>query len=171
MQDKFFGSKLNSVLLLVLIILVAGAIYIMLQNKETYLNVFQKQAQVTNVDKTQEPMQTKEGILGNKDDLISFSILPYTKVHGILSYRGVIKNNYFFEGNVLINVTDINKKIILKSNAVATTEWTTSGPVSFEGNVDLSKLPKGSAYFQIENDNASGLPENDKFILIPITIE
>ena len=170
MQDKFFGSKLNSILLLILIILVVGAIYIMLQNKETYLNVFQKQAQVTNVDKTQEPMQTKEGILGNKDDLISFSILPYTKVHGILSYRGVIKNGYFFEGNILINVTDINKKIILKSNAVATTEWTTSGPVSFEGNVDFSKLPKGSAYFQIENDNASGLTKYDKFILIPIVI-
>jgi len=171
MQDKFFGSKLNSILLLILIILVVGAIYIMLQNKETYLNVFQKQVPNNNTEQTQMPIPNKDGILGNKDDLISFSILPYTKVHGILSYRGVIKNNYFFEGNVLINVTDINKKIILKSNAVATTEWTTSGPVSFEGNVDLSKLPKGSAYFQIENDNASGLPENDKFILIPITIE
>ena len=167
MQDNkywFFGSKLNSVLLLILIVLVSGAIYIMLQNKETYLNVFQPSP-------SPGERGIKDGILGNKDDLVSFSILPYTKVHGILSYRGVIKGGYFFEGNILIGVTNMNKKIILQSNAMATTEWTTAGPVSFEGNIDFSGLPKGSAYLQIHNDNASGLPENDKFILIPITIE
>ena len=171
MQDKFFGSKLNSVLLLVLIVLVSGAIYIMLQNKETYLSVFQKQASVTTIDKTQEPMTTKEGILGNKDDLISFSVVPFTKVHGILSYRGVIKGGYFFEGNILINIIDLNKKVLKASNAVATTEWTTASPVDFEGNIDFSKLPKGPAYIQIHNDNASGLSQYDKFVSVPIIIE
>lgn len=175
MQDNkywFFGSKLNSVLLLILIILVSGAIYVMLQNKETYLNVFQKQVSVKNiVDNTQKPMTNKEGISGNKDDLISFSILPNTKVHGILSYRGVIKGGYFFEGNILIGVTDADRKVILKSNAIATTEWTTAGPVSFEGNIDFSKLVKGPAYIQIQNDNPSGIYQYDKYILIPIIIE
>jgi hypothetical protein len=164
----FFGSKLNSVLLLVLIILVSGAIYIMLQNKDTYLNVFGKQAVVEQI---QEPMQYKEGILGNKDDLISFSIAPYTKVHGILSYRGVIKGGYFFEANILVGVADINKKIILQSNAVAKTEWMTTGPVSFEGNIDFTGLKKGPAYFEIHNDNPSDIRANDKSILIPIVIE
>jgi hypothetical protein len=172
MQNNFFGSKLNSVLLLILIILVSGAIYIMLQNKEVYLNVFKKQVSIENViDKTQEPITNKEGISGNKDDLISFSILPYTKVHGILSYRGVIKGGYFFEGNILVGVTDADRKVILKSNAMSTTEWTTSGPVSFEGNIDFSKLPKGPAYIQIQNDNPSGIYQYDKYILIPIVIE
>jgi hypothetical protein len=174
MQDNkywFFGSKLNSILLLFLIILVGFAIYIMLQNKETYLNVFQKQVPVGSIDKTQEPMQYKDGILGNKDDLISFSISPYNKVHGILSYRGVIKGGYFFEGNILINILNMNKKVLKAGNAVAKTEWMTSEPVNFEGNVDFTGLPKGFAYFEIHNDNASGLPEYDKSILIPITIE
>jgi hypothetical protein len=57
------------------------------------------------------------------------------------------------------------------SNAVAKSDWMTAEPVSFEGNIDFSKLPKGPAYFQIHNDYASGLPKNDKSILIPITIE
>lgn len=171
MENNFFGSKTNSVLLFVLIILVIGAIYIMLQNKEVYLNVFQKEKIEEKVVKIEEPMPYKDGILGNKDDLISFSIAPYTKVHGILSYRGVIKGGYFFEGNILVGVADMNKKIILQSNAVAKTDWMTSGPVNFEGYLDFNTLPKGSAYFQIHNDNASGLPENDKFILIPIVIE
>ena len=171
MQDKFFGSKLNSVLLLILIVLVAGAIYIMLQNKETYFSVFGGKAPVEKVDLTQLPLLLKDGILGNKDDLISFSILPYTKVHGILSYRGSIKGGYFFEGNILINILDKNKKVLKSSNAVAKTEWMTSEPVNFEGNIDFTNLPKGPAYFQIHNDNASGLPENDKFVSIPIVIE
>ncbi len=172
MQDKFFGSKLNSILLLILIILVSGAIYIMLQNEETYLNVFKKQALVENViDKTQEPMQNKEGILGNKDDLISFSILPYAKVHGILSYRGAIKGGYFFEGNILINILDMNKKVLKISNAVAKTDWMTSEPVNFEGNIDFTPLPKGPVYFEIKNDNPSDDRSLDKSVLIPIVIE
>ena len=54
---------------------------------------------------------------------------------------------------------------------MATSEWMTAGPISFEGNIDFTGLPKGQAYFEIHNDNASGLPENDKSILIPIIIE
>ncbi|MFA5937062.1 MAG: hypothetical protein WC822_04250 [Candidatus Paceibacterota bacterium] len=173
MKNSFFGSKLNSVLLFILIILVGGAIYIMLQNKEVYLNVFQKEKTEEKINTTQEkiPDNMKDGILGNKDDLISFSIWPYTKVHGVVSYRGVISGGYFFEGNILVGVADMNKKIILQSNGVAKSDWMTSNPVNFEGYLDFSTLPKGPAYLQIHNDNASGLPENDKFVLIPIIIE
>src|SRR5258706_16150493 len=58
------------------------------------------------------PTYTKLGILGNKDDLISFSIWPNSKVHGVLSYRGVIKGGYFFEANILINILDANKNVL-----------------------------------------------------------
>ena len=113
----------------------------------------------------------KTEILGNKDDLISFSIVPNAKVHGVLSYRGTIKGGYFFEANILVGVADANQKIIRQSNGVAKSEWMTIDPVDFEGNIDFSGLPVGKAYLEIHNDNASGLPENDKKILIPIIIE
>src|ERR1035437_3191592 len=95
----FFGSKLNTALLLVLIILMVIAIKIMLRNEEVYFGGFQKEAPIVTIDKTQAPIP-KDNLLGNKDDLISFSIWPNTKVHGILSYRGVIKGAYFFEANI-----------------------------------------------------------------------
>ncbi len=128
------------------------------------------------VDDTSIPTQNtapnaQNSVLGNKDELISFSILPNTKVHGILSYRGAIKGGYFFEGNILINILDANKNLLKASNGIATTDWMTAGPVDFEGNIDFTLFPKGPAYFEIHNDNASGLPENDKSILIPIVIE
>lgn len=111
-------------------------------------------------------------ILGKKEDLISFTILPGTKVpSGILSYRGSIKGAWFFEGNILINILDANKVPILNSNAVAKTDWMTVEPVEFEGNIDFTGLPKGPAYFEIRNDNPSDEPSLDKFIQIPIVIE
>lgn len=115
------------------------------------------------------PRKHKENV--TTSDLISFSIAPGTKVHGILSYRGSLQGGYFFEGNVIINILDANKKVLKSSNAVAKTDWMTAGPVDFEGNIDFTGLKKGNAYFEIHNDNASGLVQNDKSILIPIVIE
>jgi hypothetical protein len=170
MHNNFFSSKLNTILLSILIILVIIALRFMFQNKETYIPVAGNKGAVEVIDTTMLILENKEQILGNKDDLISFSVLPNTKVRGILSYRGVIKGAYFFEANILINILDANKNVLKRSNAVATTDWMTSEPVSFEGNINFTDLPKGPAYFEIHNDNASGLPENDKSILIPIII-
>lgn len=54
---------------------------------------------------------------------------------------------------------------------MAKTDWMTVEPVEFEGNIDFTGLTKGPAYFEIHNDNPSGLPENDKSIQIPIIIK
>jgi hypothetical protein len=114
----------------------------------------------------------KGKIEGNKDDLVSFSILPDTRVSGILSYRGSIKGAYFFEGNILINILDLDKKVLKASNGIAKSDWMTVDEVDFEGNIDFSNLPKGPAYFEIKNDNP-GAPDEGvtKRVLIPIIIE
>ena len=109
-------------------------------------------------------------ISGNKDDLVSFSVKPGDTVSGVLNFVGTVKGAYFFEANIGINILDENKQLLKAGNAMATSDWMTSGAVSFEGSIDLSGLPSGKGYIQIANDNASGLPENDKFIYIPIVI-
>jgi len=157
-------SKIVTILIVVAVILL-GVILFLAGNKKTVI------APIETIDKLITPIENKDQILGNKDDLISFSIEPNTKVHGILSYRGTIKGGYFFEANILIRVLDIDKNVLVASNAVAKGDWMTSGPVDFEGNIDFTGLPKGPAYFEIHNDNASGLPEYDKSILIPIIVE
>ncbi|HUC88613.1 MAG TPA: hypothetical protein VMR49_01100 [Candidatus Paceibacterota bacterium] len=159
MKDKLIHSKLNTILLIVIVVIIGY--FVILQNDKI-------QAPVNNIENTQ---QDKNNILGNKDDLIYFSTSPFSKVHGILSYRGAVKGGYFFEGNILINILGSDQKVLKKSNAVAKTDWMTSGPVEFEGNIDFGGLAKGPAYLEIHNDNASGLKANDKSILIPIIIE
>lgn len=114
---------------------------------------------------------TSTGILGNESDLVFLSIVPNSKVSGVLNLTGEIKGGYFFEGNILVNVLDINKNVLKKGYGTATTDWMTAGPVSFTTSVDFTGLSAGPAYLEIHNDNASGLPENDKSIQIPIVIQ
>jgi hypothetical protein len=47
----------------------------------------------------------------------------------------------------------------------------TSGPVSFSFAVDFTGAPQGLYYIELHNDNASGLPEHDKSILIPVIVK
>ena len=157
-MNNFFGSKLNSILLLVLIILMVVAIKVMLKNPDTYFPSTEVAAPVVEIQ-------------GNKNDLVSFSIKPGAKLFGVVSYTGAVKGGYFFEANILVNILDANKKILKMGNAMATTDWMTAEAVSFGGTLDFTNLPKGSGFIEIHNDNASGLPENDKSVLIPIVIE
>ena len=159
-MPNFFGSKLNTVLLLVLIILMIVALKIMWLNQSTYLPFLNDKQTETSL-----PV-----ISGNKDDLVSFSILPGQKVSGVVKITGSIKNNYFFEGNILVNILASDKKLLKAGHGTATTPWMTSGPVSFETSLDFSSLPQGIAYIEIHNDNPSGLPQNDKSILVPVVI-
>lgn len=158
--------KIWIIIIFILLLVVITGFFVGYRNSEKYAH--------TKIGQKWEPKSFEEGrflIGGNRDDLITFSIWPETKVHGILSYRGVIKGGYFFEGNILINILDSNKNVLKNSNAMATTDWMTAGPVDFEGNIDFTNLPKGSAYFEIRNDNPSDIRANDKSILIPIIIE
>ena len=159
LNSKNFMTKFGKLLFALILITILAVIIFFLQRPSVLV--------------TDIPMENnmQSEIIGNKSDLISFSILPNTKVHGVLSYRGAIKGGYFFEGNILINILDLNKEILKASNATATADWMTSEPVDFEGNIDFTELPKGPVYIEIHNDNASGLPENDKFVLIPVLIE
>lgn len=150
----------------IFIIIIAAAIVFVVWNFKIPAKVPVAQDQ-----NTVPVINDKSTILGNKDDLISFSIVPGVHVHGILSYRGALKGGYFFEGNLPVNILDANKKVLKQSNAVAKTDWMTVEPVDFEGNIDFTGLTPGPAYFEIHNDNPSGLSENDKNILVPIVID
>jgi hypothetical protein len=154
----------NKILIILLLVLVLVGAYFMLKPKSGSKEI---------EEKAQPQFGISSGLVegNNKDDLVSFSILPDAAVSGLVSYKGVVKGGYFFEANILINILDENKNIMKKSNATATTDWMTQGPVSFEGNIDFAAFPKGKAYIEIHNDNASGEAKNDKSILIPITIK
>ncbi len=170
------NSKINTVLIVVLVVLVG---YFVLSKHKA------------NAPTSEMPVSTPREILvtgkADKSDLISFTIARSTEVTrdkvdalgteralvGKMDAVGVIKGGYFFEGNIVVNILDKDKKLLRAGHGEATTDWMTSGPVSFKATIDASGLPGaygGPGYIEIRNDNPSGLPENDKSILIPVTI-
>lgn len=117
------------------------------------------------------PTSANPSVLGRKDDLIAFSIAPGATVSGKFTATGTVKGGYFFEANIVVNILDVNKKVISSGHGTATEDWMTAGPVPFTADLDLTGLPKAPGYIAIENDNPSGLEENRKQILIPIIIQ
>lgn len=154
MKNK--NLKLRVFLIGLIVILLLIYIGIIFHNR---INELEKVGQEINME-----------ILGNKNDLVSFSIEPGQEVSGVLAATGAVSGGYFFEANIQVNILDLNKKVLRTGNGNAKTEWMTSGPVGFDTILDFTKLRKGKAYIEIHNDNASGLPENDKSILVPIII-
>jgi hypothetical protein len=158
-QNGFFGSKLNTVLLVILIILMVVAICLMLQTRALYLHPLDKVDQVS------------YQIYGDKGDLVSFSLLPGQKVSGVVKLTGTLKGGYFFEGaGIPMDVVTLDQILLKTGTATPTSEWTKDS-VSFGGTIDFTSLPKGIVDIRIKNDNPSGLTQNNKFILIPVIVQ
>ena len=160
MQDN--KSKLNIVLAVLIVLLLAVLIF---RTKDSAVAPVENP---NNVEPVGQPVGIE--VLGMKDDLMYSSIKAGDTVSGNTSFSASVKGGYFFEANIVVNILDANKNVLKKGNAMAIGEWMKSGPVPFEMELDFTNLKKGPGYIQIKNDNASGLPENDKEILIPVLI-
>lgn len=115
----------------------------------------------------------KEGfeILGNKEDLISFSVKAGDTVSGVLNLSGKIKGGYFFEGNILVNLLDKDQNILKKGYGTATTDWMTLESVSFTASIDSSQI-EGDGYILIlENDPSDGEGGPVKSVLVPVVFQ
>ena len=137
--------------------------------------VFRPKDAVAPVKNADNQMKESFQFGGNPDDLISFSIKHGQEVSGKVKVAGEIKGGWFFEGNILINLLDSDKKMMRPGHATATTDWMTSGPVSFAGDIDFTGMYRGKAYVQImaddPSDHAAGPDAQSKNILIPVVIK
>jgi len=138
----------NNIIIILLVVLIALLAYFAFLKPKSANDNFQIPAGDTVNEKDNLE------ILGNKEDLVSFSISPGQEMSFGIKGQTIIKTMSEPHGF-----------------ATATTDWMTGDPVSFETTIDFSNFSKGPAYIEIHNDNASGLPEYNKSILIPIIIE
>lgn len=115
--------------------------------------------------------QTVSVVSGKAEDLVSFSLSPGATVSGSFTVTGVVRNAYFFEGNILINILDADKQVLKKGRGTATSDWMTTGPVSFTAVIDVTGLQTGNGFIQISNDNPSGDSTKDRSIYMPVIIQ
>lgn len=86
---------------------------------------------------------------------------------------GAARGNWFFEASFPIEVVDANGAIIARGigeprNGAG---WMTTEFVPFESTITVPATFTGTATLVLKNDNPSGMPENDRSISFPITIE
>jgi len=170
-------SQIITILIIVIIVLVV-AFFLLLGNGKIALSPVVNNvlgniptSNITNnLSQNNQPVVIPQ-ILGNKADLVSFSIKPGETVSGSMQVIGTVKGGYFFEGEITLNILDSNKKVLKTGYGTATDDWMNSGPISFSGTMDFSNLPLGAAYLEIHNNNP-GWPDEgfNKSILIPIII-
>lgn len=125
-----------------------------------------------NIEKEDKVYKSSLEVSGpNKDDLIEFSVKPGSTVSGKMTVTGTVKNAYFFEANISINLLDANQNVLKAGYGTATTDWMTTGPVSFTANIDATGL-SGFGYIEIQNDDPSdGEGGPAKIILIPVIFQ
>jgi hypothetical protein len=146
--------------ILILILVIVIGVYFYRFNKE-------KISLSSNLSEKTENLE----ILGNTQDLVSLSIKPGDQISGLLNLTGSVKNAYFFEANILINLLDDRENILKESYGTATSDWMTIEPVSFEASIDARGL-SGQGYLEIKQDDPSdGEGGPVKRILIPVFFE
>ncbi len=105
-------------------------------------------------------------------DLIVVDLpFPGAVVGKDFTVTGKARGGWFFEANAGLEVLDKNGKSLVRGNVQAQGEWMTQDPVPFRGEVKISQSYIGPATLILRNDNPSDLPQNEKSVSFPITIE
>jgi len=159
-------SKIITIIIIVICICLPITLYLIGKRKITI-------APSNNISNNTSNVVENLEILGNKDDLISFSIKPGQIVSGVQEANGVISGAYFFEANVIIRIIDVNKNILRNTYGTTMEDWMTTGPKPFKTSLDFTGLSAGPAYIGIEQDDPSGGESGmqTRKILIPIVIK
>ena len=81
---------------------------------------------------------------------------------------GQARGSWYFEASFPVQVYDANGKLLGTGIAQAQTDWMTEEFVSFVANVTFTPSTTATGKIVLRNDNASGLPEHDKSVEIPV---
>ena len=92
------------------------------------------------------------------------------QVSSPLAITGEARGTWYFEASFPIEIRNASGAIIATSHAEAQSDWMTEDFVPFEATITFPAQPAGTTGTLIlRNDNASGDPERDRSIQIPIT--
>lgn len=111
---------------------------------------------------------TQTSSTGNESLIRVTNISPNQKITSPLTIVGEARGNWFFEASFPVKLLDGNGQLIAQVPAQAIGEWMTSEFVPFKVVLTFAKPSTATGTLILNNDNPSGLPENDKFISIPV---
>ena len=103
-----------------------------------------------------------------RDEIIVDSPTPGQLLMNGEHIRGRARGNWFFEGSFSGEIVDANGKHLGTVIITAPGNWMTSEFVRFIGDVLFSTPSTPTGKLKLHNANPSGLPENEKVLVIPV---
>jgi len=111
---------------------------------------------------------TENSVSGN-DEIVIITPAQGQEISSPVHIEGKAKGNWFFEASFPITVLDENGNTLGISHAQAQGDWQTSDFVNFIADITFNPSSGTKGILRFENDNPSGLPENQKTFDLPIT--
>lgn len=98
-----------------------------------------------------------------------YSPLVNAKVVSPLTIKGAVPSEWMFEGVFPVKLVDSGRKLVIRGQGKETvpSSWSEGKTVEFSATLTFVTAAK-SGFIILENDNPSGLPENNKSFEIPI---
>ncbi len=104
-----------------------------------------------------------------KSDLIRLeSPRPNQTISSPLEIKGEARGNWYFEASFPAKLFDATGKQLAVIPIQAQGEWMTTDFVPFKATMSFPASTTETGTLVLEKDNASGLPENDDSLIIPI---
>lgn len=108
------------------------------------------------------------GNIREKSDIIRLSSpLPGERITSPLTVKGEARGTWFFEANFTVTLRMTNNEEII-TYAVADGDWMTEDFVPFTAVIESTFPSSGNAFLILRKANASGLPENDDALIVPV---
>jgi len=119
----------------------------------------------------QEPQAELEWHNATIDDIRVAQPQAGNSVGRSFTVAGEARGGWFFEASFPMEIRDANGNQLLQGFIEAQGEWMTSEFVPFSTTTRIAGSYTGPATLILHRDNASGLPEHDKSVAIPIVIQ
>lgn len=96
---------------------------------------------------------------------------PNQTITSPLLISGQARGTWYFEASFPVELQDANGITIGTGPATAQGDWMTEGFVPFTAGLTFTTPSTSTGNLIIKNANASGLPENEKVLLVPIKFQ
>ncbi len=106
--------------------------------------------------------------MGHSDVIQISSPRPNEVVTSPLMITGEARGSWYFEATFPFQLVDDNGLTLATGFATATGEWMTEEFVPFSGEIAFATPTTPTGKLLINNANPSGLPENEKELIIPV---
>ncbi|MDZ4244119.1 MAG: GerMN domain-containing protein [Candidatus Doudnabacteria bacterium] len=153
--------------LITILLLIAGAA-IVLAGLSYYSS---KKTDQNDNNNQNNPPTSQEPHAPSADDLRLATPKPNDIVSSPLEIAGEVCCGWYFEAQFPVRIEDQNGNMLGQTAATAIGDWMTSDYVPFQATLEFNQGNATAGFLVLSKDNASGLPENDFSVKIPVRFE